>query len=447
MTPEVLQESSVTPAKKISWLRQVFPAMLVALAIRMVVVYFYYRQLPDADQSYEQFGWEVGWVARALASGHGFSSPVYPITGPTAMVPPLYTCLLAAIFKLFGIYTLTSGFIILTLNSLFSSLNCVAVYFSAAYSLGQRAARIAAWVWALYPFAIYFSADRVWEYSLTSLLLTTCFCIAQRLHRWEKWTAWLGFGALYGVTAHSNPSVLSLFPFLLLLAAWKVRKAGGRWLANSAVAVLALTAVMTPWTVRNYRVLHVLCPVRDDYWINIYAGNYNNTSPNNRPSNPSAHPPSNPEEMRKFLTMGEIPYLKEKHVLAAEWIRQHPLGYGRAVLRRAVYYWTGYWSLQREYLDIEPTEVPMMFYICCVTLLALRGVRRFWKWNRAAGMPYFMLVGIFPISYYLSLVLVDYRQPIEPAIVVLAIAGALPFRRANAENWIGAERAIESLTK
>jgi hypothetical protein len=215
--------------------------------------------------------------------------------------------------------------------------------------------------------------------------------------------------------------------------------------ANSAVAVLALVAVMTPWTVRNYRVLHVLCPVRDDYWINIYAGNYNNTSPNNRPSNPSAHPPSNPEEMRKFLTMGEIPYLREKHLLAAEWIRQHPLGYARATLRRAVYYWTGYWSLQRDYLDIEPTEIPMMFYICCVTLLALRGALRFWKWNRAAGIPYFVLVGIFPISYWLSLVLVDYRQPIEPAIVVLAVAGAIPFKRGdNKQNWIGAEHALGS---
>ncbi len=120
--------------------------------------------------------------------------------------------------------------------------------------------------------------------------------------------------------------------------------------------------------------------------------------------------------------MGEILYLQEKHLLAAEWIRQHPLGYTRAILRRAVYYWTGYWSLQRDYLDIEPTEIPMMFYICCVTLLALRGARRFWKWNRAAGMPYFVLVGIFPISYWLSLVLIDYRaQPIELAIVVLAM--------------------------
>ena len=109
MTPETLQASPVMPAKKSSWVQQVLPAMLTALAIRMVVVYFYYRQLPDADQYYEQFGWEVGWVARALASGHGFSSPVYPITGPTAMVPPLYTFLLAGIFKLFGIYSAHLG--------------------------------------------------------------------------------------------------------------------------------------------------------------------------------------------------------------------------------------------------------------------------------------------------------------------------------------------------
>src|ERR1700749_788481 len=87
---------------------RLLPVWFAAFALRLGVVFFYFRQLPDADLHYEQFGWEVGWVARALASGHGFSSPVWPITGPTAMVPPLYTFLLAGIFKLFGIYTLTS---------------------------------------------------------------------------------------------------------------------------------------------------------------------------------------------------------------------------------------------------------------------------------------------------------------------------------------------------
>jgi 4-amino-4-deoxy-L-arabinose transferase-like glycosyltransferase len=408
---------------------RLLPAVLAALAIRLVVVWFYFRQLPDANLHYEQFGWEVGWVARALASGHGFSSPVWPITGPTAMVPPLYTFLLAGIFKLFGIYTLTSGFIILTLNSLFSSLNCIAVYFSAEYSLGARAARAASWAWALYPFAIYFSADRVWEYALTSLLFTTCFCIAQRLHTAQRILPWIGFGLLYGVTAQSNPCVLSVFPLLLGFVLWRARTLNPRWMLHGACAAAALTVALTPWTIRNYRVLHVLCPVRDDYWINIYAGNYNNTSPTNPPSNPSAHPPSSADEMRKFLSMGEVPYLAEKHVLAAQWIRSHPGDFLRAVGRRAIYYWTGYWSFRPAYLAIEPTELPNMFYVCGVSVLMLLGLVKLLRTNVVGAFPYVILVTLFPITYYLSLVLMDYREPIEPAIVVLAIAGAFSFRR------------------
>lgn len=425
LTASGLGNNDATLNHSSGWFRHLLPPMLVAMAIRLVVVYFYYRELPDADQYYEQFGWEVGWVARALVSGHGFSSPVWPITGPTAMVPPLYTFLLAGIFKLFGIYTLTSGFVILTLNSLFSSLNCIAVYFSAKHSLGLRAAKIAAWAWALYPFAIYFSADRVWEYALTSLLFTTCFCIAQRIHRWESWLAWAGFGALYGLNAHSNPSVLSAFPFLLALALWKVRKSGSHWLQKGALTVASLILVMIPWTVRNYRDLHVLCPVRDDYAINIYAGNYDNMSPVNPPSNPSAHPPSNPVEMQKFLALGETAYLKEKHDLAIAWIRNHPGDFVHCVARRVVYFWTGYWSFRPEYMRIEPTQVPMMFYVCGVTVLVFLGVRQLWRTNRTALLPYLVMIGIFPLTYYLSLVLMDYRQAVEPAIVVLGVAGAL----------------------
>jgi 4-amino-4-deoxy-L-arabinose transferase-like glycosyltransferase len=447
-SPRTIQipANDLMPAAKYNWLRQLAPPMMVAFAIRMIVVYFYYRQLPDANLRYEQFGWEVGWVARSLALGHGFSSPFWVASGPTAMVPPLYTFLLAGIFRLFGIYTLTSGFIILTLNSLFSTLTCAAVYWSARHSLGGRAAKIAAWAWAVYPFAIYFSGDRVWEYALTSLLFTTCFCLAQRLHSAERWPAWAGYGALCGVTGLSNPATLSVFPFLLLLAMWKARrarwsKAEWGWLRNGILAVAAALAVLAPWTIRNHRVLHVLCPVRDDYWINIYAGNYKNPSFSDRPSHPAAHPPDNPEEMRPFLALGEVNYLKLKRAMATDWIRKHPLDFARAVRHRAVYYWTGYWSLKPEYLAIEPTEIPMMFYVSCVTILMLSGIWRLWRWNREALMPYLVLVVVFPIAYCLSLVLIDYRQPIEPAIVVLAVAGAVPLRRAKEENWLGAERA------
>jgi len=411
------------------------------LAIRLVMVCFTYRDLLDADQLYERFGWEMGWVARALASGRGFSSPFYPWSGPTAMVSPLYTVLLSGVFRLFGIYSLTSAFVILSINSLFSSLTCIPVYFSAKYSLGVRGAKVAAWAWAFYPFAIYFSAGRVWEYSLTSLLFTSCFCIAQRIHTSSKWIKWLGFGLLYGITVNSNPAVLSALPFLLILALWKVHKSGGRWLLYGVLTTVGVLAAMTPWTVRNYRVLHVLCPIRDNYWSNVYAGNVEANSPNRYPFWRANEPASNPVEMRKYLTMGEVAYFAERQALAVDFIRRNPLPVGIASLRRIVMYWTGYWSFSRDYLQSEPTELPLMFMLICVTGLMLRGVRRFWRENRSEGLPYFVLITVFPLSYYFSLALMDYRQPIEPAVVVLAIAGLFPLRNMQLDEWIGAERA------
>ncbi|HUD21485.1 MAG TPA: glycosyltransferase family 39 protein [Acidobacteriaceae bacterium] len=400
--------------------------MLVSLAIRMVVVYFTYRDLPDVDKYCERFGWEVGWVARALASGRGFTSPYHLFSGPTALVPPLYTWLLAGVFRLFGIYSLKSGFIILSINSLFSTLTCIPVYFSAKYSLGMRGARVACLAWAVYPFAIYFSAARVWEYALTTLLFTICFCIAQRIHRFTNPLAWICFGALYGLTALSNSAVLAVLPFLLLLALWKGWQAGRRWLFHGVLAVAGVFIVIAPWTLRNSRVLHVLCPVRDNFWLEFYLGNFGDTSD---PNPAYAHPADNPVEMQKYLSLQETAYLAEKHALAVNYVRHHPLFFVYVSLRRVVYYWSGFWSFSHEYMQREPFELPNILFCGTMTLLMLRGARRLWRENRDAALPYFILIAIFPLAYYITHPAMDYRQPIEPAVVVLAIAGWFPGRQ------------------
>jgi 4-amino-4-deoxy-L-arabinose transferase-like glycosyltransferase len=416
--------------------------ILLALTVRLIVAFFYVHELLDVDKFYEQFGWEVGWIARALASGRGFTSPFFPWSGPTALVPPLYTYLLSGVFRLFGIYTLTSGFVILSLNSLFSSLTCIPIYFSAKHSLGAQRARYAAWAWAFYPFAIYFSAHRVWEYALTALLFTTCFCIVQRIHRSTKLAAWFGFGALYGLTALSNPAVLSVLPFLLIFALWRTRQATGPWLLKGTVAILAVIAMLAPWTVRNYRVLGVLCPVRDNYWQDVYGGNVYNTVDATPPTS-SLYPASNPDEMRMYYALGETAYLQSKHHLAVDLITQHPLAFVRTSLRRIVLYWTGYWSFRPYYIALEPTELPLMFYLLVVTSLMLRGALRLWRRNRSAAIPYLILIAIFPFTYYASNTKMDYREPIETAIVVLAVAGAAPLKRLHS----GSVRTIAEQAK
>jgi hypothetical protein len=70
-----------------------------------------------------------------------------------------------------------------------------------------------------------------------------------------------------------------------------------------------------------------------------------------------------------------------------------------------------------------------MFYVTCVTLLMLRGISRMARINVSGLLPYMVLVCVFPLTYYMTNTLMDYRQPIEPAIVVLAVAGAVPFKR------------------
>ncbi len=414
--------------------------VLSALAVRMVVVVYGFRGQTSAVNHHAEFGWEMGWVSRSIYLGHGFSSPFFPSTGSTAMVPPLFPYLLAGIFHVFGLYTAKAALAILSINSLFSALTCIPLYLSARYALGERAAMLAGWFWVIFPYSIYFSAARVWDYALTGLLFTCCFYFAQRLHRRRKLLLWLGFGMFYGFTALANPSVLPMFPVFLLLAVWETRRGGERWRRQCLVAVAGVVLVLTPWTIRNYRTLHFVGPVRDNFWLECWAGNNGDTFESNAIW---AHPASNDAEMERYEAKGEIGYIAEKKDLAVNFIEQHPAFFAGISIRRAISFWTGFWSLQPGYLSREPLELPDVFFCTSITVLMLLGARRFWREDRAAALPYLLLIAIFPITYYFTHASPDYREPIEPEVVVLVMVGVLSLRR-SAEPRMVLEETMEA---
>ncbi len=402
--------------------------IVAALLLRLAVVIYSFRGQAAPSADHGEFGWEMGWVARSIVQGRGFSSPFFPSTGPTALVPPLFPYLLACIFRIFGLYTAKAAFAILSINSVLSALTCVPLYFAARDAFGEKTAAIAGWAWAICPYAIYFSAARVWDYALTSLLFTTCFYFAQRLRGQSKRGAWLGFGMLYGVTALANPSVLPMFPVFLLLAVLPLRRTYTSRLRLSMISALSLVAVLTPWTMHNYRALHFVGPVRDNFWLEFWAGNNGDTFESNAVW---AHPASNPEEMQRYEAAGEIAYIAEKKIMALNFIEQHPLFFAGLSVRRAMSYWTGFWSLQPAYLSLEPLELPDVLYCTAITILMLLGARRIWRDNRAGALPYLALIALFPLTYYFTHASPDYRQPIEPEIVVLAVAGILSLTSAR----------------
>ena len=116
---------------------------------------------------------------------------------------------------------------------------------------------------------------------------------------------------------------------------------------NGALTMLTFFAVLTPWTIRNYRALGVIVPIRDNIWLELYADDFGN-APNDHTSPPTLRPPALSSraarrKCRKYLSMGEIPYLAEKRAMSLDDLRNRPHYEFLVVktLRRIVYYWTG----------------------------------------------------------------------------------------------------------
>src|ERR1019366_6295747 len=96
------------------------------LQIATIAAFHQYRPRPGNDNF--EFGWEMGRVARSIALGQDFSNPYEGNTGPTAWEPPLYPYLMGGVFKIFGIYTYASAWVLLSINSLFATLTCIPIF-------------------------------------------------------------------------------------------------------------------------------------------------------------------------------------------------------------------------------------------------------------------------------------------------------------------------------
>ena len=222
-----------------------------------------YRITPRRDHF--QFGWEMGRIARSIATGQGFSSPTDLSTGPSAWAPPVYPYILAGVFKLFGVYSNLSGWVILTFNSIFSALTCLTLYRIGEKIYGEAVARATAWTWALFPYAIYWPVRVVWEMSLSAYLLSLALLLTLRMaDAPPRPRAWIGFGLLWGAAGPYQHG--GAFDAAVLSAVSAMASApfapGSLWDLDCAFWPQAL--VVSPWLVRNYDVFGKFVFVRDN---------------------------------------------------------------------------------------------------------------------------------------------------------------------------------------
>ena len=406
--------------------------VIAALLLRLVVMGFTYKLQLDPAQDHQAFGWETGRVARSIATGHGFSSPYPEPTGPTALIPPVYTYLAAAVFKMFGVYTTGSALALLSLNNLFSSLTCLPVYLIARRAFGPGIAAWAGWAWAVFPYSIALSNVVIWETSLTTLLFVALLLMTLHLERSKSLTAWIGYGLLWGFAGLTSPVILSVLPFLggwIWIRQWRL---GSNCSGVAIVASLFFLMVVTPWIWRCSQTYGRFVAFRGNFGMEILVGNSDDTS---SPANWSVLPGSNSSELAKLRQVGEPAYMAEKQREADELIEQHPKRFLNLTLHRILNTWTGLWNFPPHW-SLDGSGLPHVVTYSLLSFFAFIGLGWAIHDKCDGAIPFALVLLFFPAVYYLTHSDMGFRHPIDPLMVILAVYGASSLRRNNPKlSW------------
>jgi len=135
---------------------------LAAFLIRLGAIAWTQSYLIPPDRDHFAFGYESGRIARSLAVGDGFSSPMPFPTGPTAHLAPVYPLLLSRNFQIIRRLYCVVGHRAFVMNSAADALTCVILFYLGSAIFGEIEGLLAAALFALYPTAIWFASGTIW---------------------------------------------------------------------------------------------------------------------------------------------------------------------------------------------------------------------------------------------------------------------------------------------
>ncbi len=391
--------------------------LLVGFAARLTFAWTQARKVPSAALASVPFENETGSIAHALVIGKGFSNPFLRDTGPTAWLTPVYPLLVAATFKLFGVFTISSFAFLVFLNILFSTATSIPIFYAAKRIAGIGAASLAAWLWALFPNAIMFPFEWIWDTCLATLLAATLLWATLELAESVRRRDWCLYGLLWGFTLMTNPSLGSLLPFLLGWAAYHARRRAPLPLTRPLLALGLAILCCVPWTARNYAVFHRFVPLRSNFPLELYIGNNENYD-DQHPRYPPAI--SKERETVRYFRMGETSFMDEEKRKALAFIVSHPRMDVILFGERFTAFWAGIANPLGTFLATDSLLIRGL--ILCAVLSgigALSGIVVLVRRRSVYAFPLAIFPVVFPFLYYVTHTSLRYRHPIDPVTLLL----------------------------
>ena len=383
--------------------------IVFAFALRLSVTFATgsYRVVED-DTDHFGFGWEMGRVARSIDEGKGFSSPLPLPTGPTAIVGPVYPVLLAGIFKLFGVYSTSSAIVVRIMQSAFASLTCLFLYLCGRDAVGESTGKLAALLWVVFPLNIFFTSAKVWETSLSGLLVAALLWTMLPLRDSLSITRWSATGALLAIAGLTNTSLVVLILPFAIAALWRSR---ARVLLPACLGALTCLVLVSPWVIRNYHQFGKVM-LRSNFPLEFRIGN-NEFSYGQKIE--ALHPSNTPSINQHWQEVGESQFMEEERVANAQYLSTHHGRFAFSTVNRIVNYWTGAW--------IKPIEGfsnswPVIISTSALTLLGLLGIGQMFRRGIPAAAMFAGCLLIYPVAYYLTTSQPRFYHAMTPLLIM-----------------------------
>lgn len=367
-----------------AWLRRAIIGLGVALRIHWAVT----RPAPAIG--------EAANVALALAGGRGFADAYHLGQGPTAHLLPTVPLLAGGVYALLGPRSVAAEAVLFTFATLFviGSFIFLSRAFARLGTPGWARTLALAYLCLLSPYlADEVISFRIWEGALAGFLAAIMLDMLVRLDRDQTATHWLRYLPLVltgALTFFVQPLVgVACYLASSVLVVRRLNPAG--WMRLGLIGVLALAALVVPWTVRNALVMGTPIPLRSNAGLELAISMYPGAiDPGLDPRDTfnarlrEVHPLQSPEAyLRMRAAGGEVRYAAMLGNEAKTWMRDHPADVVRIALRHLrETYVPPTWITRQENQRLVLARTLIVDAAGVVGLfgLALALARRRWRW-------------------------------------------------------------------
>jgi len=381
-----------------------FLGCLVRIGLVFATHYYRYTLPPDTEDEWLR-------VAANLAAGRGFVNPYCCESGPTGHVSPGFAYLLAAE------YLLVRGPMRAIVISVVSCIVSSAVYAMTpwlAESLGfsRLTGRWAGLAGAAVPLFFWIEVCGVLEapYIALALVIGVALTLGAKSLRGLALS-----GAAWGAGFWFAPNAL---PVMLGCAAVAISRLPRRAALPGAVLLITpAAAIISPWIVRDYVVLHGLFWVRDNMGLELRVSNNSEAVAFALVNIDGSfyrryHPNVSPVACAQVQRLGEAAVYRQYRKDAIEWIAAHPGPFARLTAQRVLLFWFPPWNSRLR-----------QAMLCGITLLAFLGILMNARRSRGAMLGAILL--LYSGVYYLVQADPRYRYPLQPFVLIAAAAAAL----------------------